>query len=138
DPNERARRLAWIGDRPRVAVANKRDLLPDRAPDRAPEDDALRVSAQTGAGLSALWNAIAAVAPAPRAPDLATRGEARAVAAALPLIEEALSAPLAGALPVVALALREALRHLDEEAQVAADLDEEVLDRIFAGFCVGK
>jgi len=133
DPAGCALRATWIGARPRVAVHNKGDLLPE---DVSPEG--LTVSALTGAGLDALWYAIAAAAPAPRAPDLATRGEARAVAAALPLIDEALSAPLAGALPVVALALREALQHLDDEAQVAADLDEEVLDRIFAGFCVGK
>ncbi|GJM20836.1 MAG: hypothetical protein DHS20C15_07510 [Planctomycetota bacterium] len=43
-----------------------------------------------------------------------------------------------GALPLVALALREAAERLDAHSQRSADLSEELLDRVFAGFCLGK
>lgn len=135
EPEQHARRVELAGDRARLVVRNKCDLLPAGG---AAASGTLLVSALRGIGLEALWSAIAAAAPAPHAPDLATRAELRAVAAVAPLLEVSLAEPLVGALPVVAMALREAVQHLDDEAQVAADLDEEVLDRIFAGFCVGK
>ena len=45
---------------------------------------------------------------------------------------------LEGALPVLSWALRDALGILEQEEDSLLDVDEEVLDRIFAEFCVGK
>jgi len=135
---ERARRRACAGERPRVEVWNKCDLL---AADLAPHAR-LPVSALSGAGLDALLDAVLAAAPsvAPLAGRHAL--ERQLLDELRPLLEplDADASPLAreGALPLVALALREALQRLDEHAQRAGDLSEELLDRVFAGFCLGK
>ncbi|MHC5211567.1 MAG: GTPase [Planctomycetota bacterium] len=139
-PAARAARRARSGTRPRVPVWNKSDVSTPPAVAAAEPDSERRlpVSALRREGLDALWSAVSAAAPAPHAPDLATDGERRALDTILPLLSEAASGPLAGTLPLVALALRDALVALDSTVAHAADLQEELLDRVFAGFCIGK
>lgn len=149
-PAARAARRSGAGQRPRVPIWNKCDLQAPPSPDPAAAradgvaaDDAeaeprLPVSALRGEGLDALWAAVAAAAPVPTAPDLAADGERRALDTVLPLLAEAATGPLAGTLPLVALALRDALFALDTAAARASDVPEEVLDRVFGSFCIGK
>lgn len=129
-----ARRRAASGERPAVEVRTKADLVPDAAR----ETHGVLVSAVAGTGLPELWEAISAAAPAPRAPDLATAAEARAAAALLPHLSRARDDASADGLPLLALVLRDALGVLEAERELVTDLDEAVLDRIFAGFCIGK
>ncbi len=99
----------------------------------------LFISALQGTGLPALWQALAAAAPAPRAPDLIAQSERAAVEEVAGLLQDTASLEDAsGALPVVSLALRDALAALDGVVGRATDVDEEVLDRVFSAFCVGK
>lgn len=142
-PQARAARRARAGARPRVAVWNKCDLAGPPLPDASRREDEPRlpVSVLARTGLGALWREVAAAAPAPRAPDLAADGERRALGTVLPLLGEVATAPLAGTLPLVSLALRDALDALDAldaDAACATDVPEQVLERVFATFCVGK
>lgn len=129
-----------------VPVLNKIDLVEPvgaeaSAGSQPPSDAAertVRVSALQGIGLDDLWRAVLAVSPAPGAPDLASRADVDAAAAILPLLDEADGLSLESALPTLSLALRDALDILEEEEDRRLDVDEEILDRIFAGFCVGK
>jgi tRNA modification GTPase len=138
-PSPAARRALreLAGSRVVVEVLNKCDLL-EGAPIGARPGGAIAVSALRRLGLAELWRAIAAAAPAPAAPDAPTHGERRAAAAALRALQPAVSRPLAGRLPELALSLREALAALDEASDGSADVDRELLDRIFASFCIGK
>jgi tRNA modification GTPase len=139
-PAARAARAQRAGSRARVPVWNKCDVSapPPAAAPGAESERRLPVSALRRAGLPALWEAVAAAAPAPRAPDLATEGERRALETILPLLRDAAAQPLAGTLPLVALALRDAVVALDTVAARVVDVQEEVLDRVFAAFCIGK
>ncbi len=135
-PGERAYRAALAAGRPVVRIDNKVDLPQVRATGRRP--GSLGVSARDGTGLPALWEALAAAAPAPPATDLADRTEREAMTALLPSLRDAEAGDFDGALPVLALALREAVAALDARTDRSADLVEEVLTRIYATFCVGK
>jgi tRNA modification GTPase len=114
---------------PALPVWTKADLGP------APDDGALRVSARTGEGLAALRREVGA--------RLAAAGEGGEFGA-LPRQGDALlraAGALAGVAPgtpaeVAAAALRESLHALGEVTGETAT--EELLDRIFAAFCVGK
>jgi tRNA modification GTPase len=124
-----------------VPVLTKSDLR--NATNGTGDGDAVPVSAETGAGLSALLQRIDAAAPAH------TPGEADAVLitrerhrAGLTIARHEVVAFLAawdgGALPapvaaVHLLAAREALAEL-----IGAVDTEEVLDRVFRDFCIGK
>lgn len=134
DAAERAWRLELAGARPRLALANKCDLS-----DARPLPEHRVVSARSGAGLTELLDAILASRPSP-APSAARRALLLDLHVELaPLLDELAAAGAPDALPLVALALREGLERLDRhEQRAAADLDEELLDRIFAGFCIGK
>jgi len=134
-PGARAARAAAAGARPVVRVLSRCDLDPDR---RVPAEGRLRVSVLLGTGLDALWEAIERAAPRATAPDLAMAGEARAAARAAEALARAGSLPLQGELPLLALELREALAALDEPDDAGRQLPEELLERIFAGFCIGK
>jgi len=125
------------GPRAVVEVLNKCDLLAQPRCGARP-GGAIAVSALRRLGLPELWAAVAAAAPAPSAPDTSTHGERQAAGAVLAALQPALARPLAGRLPELALALREALAALDDASGGAADLDRELLDRIFASFCIGK
>lgn len=98
----------------------------------------LPVSALTGAGLEALWAALQSACPQPAAPDLAGAEVARAATRAGAALGRALAGPLERELPLAALALREALAALDAPHGPPPPLAEELLERIFAGFCIGK
>ena len=137
---------------PLIWVRSKADLpAAARAPRPAdPAIDVLEVSAATGAGLDALRRAVLAAleggADEPRGVATGPRGErvvltrvrqAAALQRAAEAVERALAA-LGDGLPLECAAddLRDSLAALDEVVgQVGS---EDVLDQIFARFCVGK
>ncbi|WP_043832574.1 tRNA uridine-5-carboxymethylaminomethyl(34) synthesis GTPase MnmE [Muricoccus aerilatus] len=123
--------LALLSRRPCLLVASKTDLGPPPLPDAIP------VSAHTGAGLHTLRARLEAEAAAlaPRsAAALLTRPRHRAILTdTLRWLREAEAAPLP---ELRADALREALRALGRlTGKVGA---EDILDRLFAEFCIGK
>ena len=130
---EDAALLAETAGRPRILVRNKCDLP---AADMELLEAALPVSARTGAGLDALRTAILALAaPQQDAGDPCVTNERhlRALDCALASIR---AAQAAAELDCAATDLRAALRHLG--TITGTDVDERVIDRIFANFCVGK
>lgn len=130
---EDAALLAETAGRPRILVRNKCDLP---AADMELPEAALPVSARTGAGLDALRTAILALAaPQQDAGDPCVTNERhlRALDCALASIR---AAQAAAELDCAATDLRAALRHLG--TITGTDVDERVIDRIFANFCVGK
>ncbi|NEU10739.1 tRNA uridine-5-carboxymethylaminomethyl(34) synthesis GTPase MnmE [Methylobacterium sp. BTF04] len=113
-----------------LSVRTKSDL------DDAPADDGLSVSALTGAGLDRLLEAIAVRAASMTGGDaLVTRERHRA---GLTRCRDHLDRLLQGAdLPELAAEdLRLAVRALGEVAGAVGV--EEILDRLFSGFCIGK
>ncbi|WP_235031383.1 tRNA uridine-5-carboxymethylaminomethyl(34) synthesis GTPase MnmE [Geminicoccus flavidas] len=118
----------------RLVVANKADLT------SAPADH-LAISCRTGAGIDRL---LAELVAALAAPDQAEAGAvpvgARAEAAlcdALAALDDALAAAHLSEPVLVAEALRHASQALARVTGAGADA-EDVLDRIFARFCIGK
>ena len=151
----RARLLAAAGGRPVLRVLNKVDLLDGPAgPAAAPAHPAdpaqpappatpatLRVSALEGTGLDALWAAVHEAAPRPPAPDLAARAAAAAADELRPLLEAVRAQPpeeLAADLPRLSVVLRDALDLLEASEDRTPDRQQELLDRILSGFCIGK
>ncbi len=131
----------------RIAVRTKADLLDDAAwsPARAYDaTGAVAVSARTGAGLDALRaairDAVAALAPDPveELPTITRARHARALETARAEVRDFISAWDAGTLPapVAATHLRAAIHALDGLVG-AVDVDD-VLERVFRTFCVGK
>jgi tRNA modification GTPase len=124
--------LALIARRPCIIVLGKADLGERDVP-----DGAIAVSARTGAGLDALRARLETeatrLAPASGATLLARPRHRAAIRDTLGWLREAADA----ALPELrADALREALRALGRlTGRVGV---EEILDRVFAEFCVGK
>jgi tRNA modification GTPase len=126
---------------PVIRVRTKSDL--DVANDGS-DPDAIRVSAETGEGLAALVSEIdailsetvgAAVADTPilmRSRHIHGITQARAEVAAFSDAWNARSLPA----PVVAVHLRAATGAL--ESLIGAVSTEDVLDRVFSSFCVGK
>ena len=146
-PSERAARRELAGCRPRVRVLSKADLpgFAAVAGGLAAEEGAprLAVCAPRGEGLEALRDALLAAAPAPGAPDVAgllAGGDAGRLLAELESALATASGPVgpADALPLVSLVLRDALARLSSPGTGPGGLAEEVLDRVFAGFCIGK
>ena len=112
----------------RIVIANKCDLgrkIPD----------ALPISCKTGEGIETLSERIAAIA----APALQST-EAITNERHLSALEQALDAIVRaegqGELDCIATDLTEALHRLG--SITGTDVDAEVIDRIFAHFCVGK
>ena len=129
---------------PVVAVRTKADLLKSRPVERSDEKPALLVSAETGEGLRDLMNTIAATlaqnagALQLDAPILTRERQRVAIAKAreeLTLFRDTFSSRQAPAV-VAAVHLRDATRALEE---LIGSVDvEDVLDRLFSRFCVGK
>jgi tRNA modification GTPase len=121
-------------DRPRLRVGTKADLAP-------PPADALPTSAATGAGLAALRVAIASALRAqPREADLPSSTGARCrdglARAGDALRSAAETLMLGGGDELVAIDLRTAIDELGKV--VGAVVTDEILDRIFRRFCIGK
>jgi len=94
------------------------------------------VSARTGAGLPELVRALGALVSGGALADVAAR-HSRGLAAALAAVDEAQALARAGwPLDAVASTLRGALDALDDLA--GRTTPEDLLDRIFARFCLGK
>jgi tRNA modification GTPase len=140
---EASRAVASLARAPVVEVRTKADLLP--ASERSRQHDGqVFVSAETGDGLSAVTKAIAGaletslgrlVLDAP----LVTRERHRfALARARSELQQFHDAFAKRSVPTVVAAvhLREATRELEE---LIGSIDvEDVLDRVFSAFCVGK
>ena len=124
---------------PLVRVRNKKDLIEEVAGASAEgEAPLVYVSALHREGMEALWDAVERAAPIPSAPDLAGKTEKRAAQHVAPLLQQSLDLSLETVLPMVAMATREALEILDQSVDEKADITEEVLDRIYSTYCVGK
>jgi tRNA modification GTPase len=137
-----AKRVTGLTAAPVIPVHTKCDLQEGLVDNGA--HAALRVSALTGDGLDALAERVSSVlsnqfAPAAAEAPLLTRERHRtAVGAARAELLAFQNAWTVGALPssVAAVHLREAAHHL---AELIGAVDvEDVLDRIFSTFCVGK
>ena len=140
---EASRVVASLARAPVVAVRTKSDLLP--AGERSRQHDGqVFVSAETGDGLSAVTEAIAGalettVGSLALDAPLVTRERHRfALARARDELQQFHGAFEGRSVPAVVAAvhLREATRELEE---LIGSIDvEDVLDRVFSAFCVGK
>jgi tRNA modification GTPase len=121
---------------PAMQVRTKADLFAGSLSARGP--DGLAVSARTGVGLEALLDAIQAAAEEGlgTGDGLITRARHRAALEACVTHLDRLLAGAGGLPELAAEDLRLAVRALGEiGGQVGV---EDVLDRLFAGFCIGK
>jgi tRNA modification GTPase len=122
-----------------LCVVNKADLLPAGQGLRVEDTPALRVSCRTGEGFEALLATLCGLADermAPGASALLTRSRHRAaLGTALDALER-FSQARPGELALLAEDLRLAARALGRiTGRVGVD---DILDRIFAEFCIGK
>ncbi len=123
-------------DRLRLDVWTKSDLAPPEG-----RTDILPTSAATGAGLPALRTAIAAALQAHAAEDDLPAGTAARCRASLILASQFLDAASqtllhGGGDELVAIDLRQALDELGKVVGVV--VTDDILDRIFRRFCIGK
>ncbi|WP_337243496.1 tRNA uridine-5-carboxymethylaminomethyl(34) synthesis GTPase MnmE [Luteimonas sp. gir] len=119
----------------RLVVHNKVDLLEGAAPD----DDVVRVSARTGAGLDALRDALATQVAGPAAGEGAFTARQRHVDAlriAADAVDEARATLQAQTLELTAEALRVAHDAVGEIT--GRVLPDDLLGHIFSSFCIGK
>lgn len=121
-------------DRPQLSILTKADLAPDRA-------DLLRTSASTGDGLPALRVLIAQTlharlseGDAPASTSARCRDRLHRASNALRDARETLM--LGGGDELVALDLRQAVDDLGHV--IGAVVNDDILDRIFQRFCIGK
>ena len=137
--DEALREVLLGGPSPVILVQNKADLPSGPASPAT----AIAVSARAGTGLATLWTAIRAALDiaSPEELPLASARQAEALRGAAVAIERGLLALAGlGGLPVApevaAVELRRALSSL---GQVTGEsVDEDVLDALFARFCIGK
>ncbi len=123
-------------DLPPVVEADEIESLLDGAPHRV-----VAVSARCGDGVAELTDALAALLGADRAGGLAgavgNRRHAEALERARAALARATGAARAGAPgEIVALELRDGLSAIGEVT--GESVDEDLLERIFSRFCVGK
>ena len=125
---EDQRLLALTAGKNRLVLRSKGDLLQTR-------DDfgELSVSAKTGEGLDELKRRIVALSGAREGAAITNERHIKALENAR---EALLHARTAHELTLVATDVREALHHLG--AITGRDADADLIDRIFARFCVGK
>ena len=120
------------GDMRTIVVASKADLAGPHVHGELP------VSAETGEGIPALLDLIRnRIEPGGGEPALLTRERHRlAVMQALAALDRALALGAEGQAELIAEDLRIAVRALE---RLIGKVDAEaVLDRLFAGFCIGK
>lgn len=133
---EEERLLASLPAPPLAVLANKRD----RAPRRAPREGAVAVSATTGEGLEELSARLAAWVEtrSPRPGEgLVTERQAAQVLRAAEGLRRCREAFEAGFTEeVAAQGLREAIGALEEV--LTGGTPEDLYDRIFSSFCIGK
>lgn len=139
DATESAPEAAPAGAR--ILVWNKTDLPAAGLPPRLPDVPAVSVSARTGAGLAELARAVERALTGESAEGGATRMLFARHHAALVRARAELAAARDGLvegapLDLTAEALRATLAALDELS--GRTLPEDVLERIFARFCLGK
>ncbi len=125
-----------------VAVVNKSDLPERLEPSGLPGCFArvVRMSARTGEGIDALGEAVREMFPAPDAPAgeiLTNARQAEAVSRALSSLKDARAAILEGVTPDAVLTECESARAALGELN-GRSVAEDVTDRIFSRFCVGK
>jgi tRNA modification GTPase len=126
------------GSAPVLTVLNKIDLA-EPVPPEAMAGDVTRISAKTGVGLEALTallgKRVSAGLEASEAPVI-TRARHRRE---LEMAREALDAFLAGDASALELRAEELRTAAHALGRITGRVDvEDVLDRIFAGFCIGK
>ena len=122
-----------------LLVISKADLF-DKAPEIETALKTVAVSAVTGEGLSELEKAVAELFPMPSVPagEIITNArQAQAISAALDYIRAALSAMEGGATPDIVLTESEGAMSAIGELS-GRTVREDVTDRIFSRFCVGK
>lgn len=133
-----------VGDKKCLVVINKRDLVEKvDLPlwENALGRECVAISAKTGEGLENLENKVASLielgVPVPEGPLVTRIRHEQALNKGILHIREAKEACLAG-IPedMVAIDVREAWRSLGEITGETAS--EEIVDRIFADFCIGK
>ena len=120
-----------------VVVVSKADL--PRLARVSPEAGAIEVSAHTGGGLAELRARILSAFPKREPIDgagLLRERHHEALSHALAAAEEALRDLSVGNQELAAARLREALRRIGE--LLGESVDDDVLDRIFVEFCIGK
>lgn len=129
--------LDRLGSAPLFIVGNKRDL----APGAIERPGAVAVSALTGEGLGELIRQIQAwmegQVPVPGAGVLVTERQVAAVAAALDGCRRAREALLSGGTEELALQGL-AMAQASLEALFTGGSNEDLYDRIFSSFCLGK
>jgi tRNA modification GTPase len=133
-------RTAALVDEATVVLLNKADLLRSGEPRRIAGREALLISCKTGHGidrLAARLTEVARTAMAPGEAPLLTRARHRdALADAEAALGRIAAAPPAPELALVAEDLRLAMRAMGRiTGKVGV---EDLLDRIFSAFCIGK
>jgi tRNA modification GTPase len=128
-------------EKPCLVVWTKCDLPPaDASFPQASSDDAVCTSSRTGQGIAALWQAIAERLEASAAEMTVVASTAQrcrtSLAAAAAALDRARQAAQQPAEELVAAELRLALEALGEVT--GSVYTEEILDRIFQRFCIGK
>lgn len=130
----------------RVVVLNKCDLTPAFCREDikvlVPDGELIEVSAQKREGIDALENMLANIAGRGGLPDtnavvLTNARHVQALREAEKCLEQALAASHENAPgEVVSEGIKSAVNCLD--AVTGRNIDEDVLERIFSGFCIGK
>ena len=125
-----------------IAVINKSDLPQSMDEKVLPEnfDAVVHVSAKQGDGLDALANAVSTLFPVPDAPAgeiLTNARQADAVRRALDSLRAAREAMRDGVTPDAVLTEAESAQHALGELN-GRSVSDDITDRIFSRFCVGK
>jgi tRNA modification GTPase len=140
-PDKRALSVLWSfrGDRPCVIALNKRDLGID--PDWEEWEflaRAHRISAREGEGLEELLDSLVRILPEPSGPEAEGMDveTAACMERAVQAMDRALGEDWIGGVELVAMEIREAFEALGAVARPVTG--DELLDAVFARFCIGK